>query len=53
MDRGFLDELQAARPGVKLEIHVEFPEYMLRKDTFGSVSSIRRALEELSAPQSS
>jgi len=32
---------------------VEFPEYMLRKDTFGSVASIRRALEELSAPQSS
>jgi uncharacterized protein len=28
MDRGFLEELQAARPGVKLEIHVEFADYM-------------------------
>ena len=28
MDRSFLEELQAARPGVKLEIHVEFADYM-------------------------
>jgi uncharacterized protein len=28
MDRGFLEELQAARPGVKLAIHVEFADYM-------------------------
>ncbi len=28
MEQGFLDELQAARPGVKLEIHVEFADYM-------------------------
>ncbi len=28
MDRGFLEELQAARPGVKVEIHVEFADYM-------------------------
>ena len=28
MDRGFLEELQLARPGVKLGIHVEFADYM-------------------------
>jgi len=28
MDQGFLDELQVARPGVKIAIHVTFEDYM-------------------------
>lgn len=31
---------------------IEFPERMLRKTTFASISAIRAALEELSAPVS-
>ncbi|MDA8342806.1 MAG: acyl carrier protein [Actinomycetota bacterium] len=33
--------------GIEDEFDVEFPEHLLRKDTFESVAAIRAALEEL------
>src|SRR5512147_1185660 len=32
MDQSFLDELQVARPGVKIAIHVAFEDYMRAMD---------------------
>jgi predicted TIM-barrel fold metal-dependent hydrolase len=35
IDSGFLDELQLARPGVKIELHVEFDDYLRAMEPCG------------------